>query len=46
MTEVVLERTFDIEYAKNLLIENNLAVNLSDSQYAYHINSEGIDKAR
>jgi len=45
MTEVVLERTFDIESAKNLLIENNLPVNLSDSQYAYHINSEGIDKA-
>jgi len=46
MTEVVLERTFDIESAKNLVIENNLPVNLSDSQYAYHINSEGIDKAR
>ena len=45
MTEVVLERTFDIESAKNLIIENNLGVNLSDSQYAYHINSEGIDKA-
>ncbi len=45
MTEVVLERTFDIESAKNLVKENNLAVNLSDSQYAFHINSEGIDKA-
>ena len=45
MTEVVLERTFDIEEAKNLLIENKLPVNLSDSQYAYHINSKGIDKA-
>jgi phosphoglycolate phosphatase (TIGR01487 family) len=45
LTEVVLERTFDIESAKNLVIENNLTVNLSDSQYAYHINSEGIDKA-
>jgi phosphoglycolate phosphatase len=46
MTEVVLERTFDIESAKKLIIDNNLGVNLSDSQYAYHINSEGIDKAQ
>lgn len=46
MTEVVLERTFDIESAKTLLIENNLPVSLSDSQYAFHINSGGIDKAR
>lgn len=45
MTEVVLERTFDIESAKNLVSENNLSVNLSDSQYAFHINSAGIDKA-
>lgn len=45
MTEVVLERTFDIELAKNLVQENNLPVNLSDSQYAFHINSDGIDKA-
>ena len=35
----------DDHLQKNLLIENNLPVNLSDSQYAYHINSEGIDKA-
>ena len=45
LTEVVLERTFDIEFAKTLVTENNLSVNLSDSQYAYHINSKGIDKA-
>jgi len=45
MTEVVLERTFDIDSAKNLVKENNLPVTLSDSQYAFHINSEGIDKA-
>lgn len=45
LTEVVLERTFDIESAKNLVIENKLPVNLSDSQYAFHINSEGIDQA-
>ena len=45
LTEVVLERTFDIESAKNIVSESNLSVNLSDSQYAYHINSQGIDKA-
>lgn len=46
MTEVVLERTFDIDLANNFVSENNLPVSLSDSQYAYHINSSGIDKAR
>ncbi len=44
MTEVVLERTFDLELAKKLLAEQNILVELSDSQYAYHINSPGIDK--
>ena len=44
MTEVVLERTFDLNLAKQILSENNLNVKLSDSQYAYHINSSGIDK--
>jgi phosphoglycolate phosphatase len=45
LTEVVLERTFDLEDAKKLLHENNLPVMLSDSKYAFHINSKGIDKA-
>ena len=44
MTEVVLERTFDLELARKLLSEKNIDVELSDSQYAYHINSPGIDK--
>ena len=44
MTEVVLERTFDLELARKLLAEKNISVELSDSQYAYHINSTGIDK--
>ena len=46
MTEVVLERTFDIEDGKKIVSENNLNVWLSDSQYAFHINSNGIDKGR
>jgi len=44
MTEVVLERTFDLDLARKLLLEKNISVELSDSQYAYHINSPGIDK--
>lgn len=44
MTEVVLERTFDLDLAKKLVIEKKLNVVLSDSQYAFHINSSGIDK--
>ena len=46
MTEVVLERTFDLDLAKKLAMENNLDVVLSDSMYAYHINSSNIDKGR
>ena len=44
MTEVVLERTFDLDLARKILSEKNIHVELSDSQYAYHINSSGIDK--
>lgn len=45
LTEVVLERTFDIEDAKKIIGANDLDVVLSDSQYAIHINSSGINKA-
>lgn len=44
MTEVVLQRTFDLEEGKKLISAKNLDVSLSDSQYAYHINSPGINK--
>ena len=44
VTEVVLERTFDMNNARKILFENNIDVELSDSQYAIHINSKGIDK--
>ena len=44
MTEVVLERTFDLNDARKILSENDLHVELSDSRYAYHLNSSGIDK--
>ena len=46
MTEVVLERTFDLDAARKILSEKKIQVELSDSQYAFHINSPGIDKGR
>ena len=46
MTEVVLERTFDIERGRSILSVTDPDVRLSDSGYAYHINSKGIDKGR
>ena len=44
MTEVVLERTFQIEEAKKTVDRENLNVILSDSGYGYHINSKGVNK--
>jgi phosphoglycolate phosphatase len=45
MTEVVLERSFDIELGKQILKDNNLSLDLSDSKYSFHINNIGINKA-
>ena len=44
MTEVVLERTFDIEKAQLIVDDENLNVQLADSGYAFHINSKGVNK--
>ncbi len=44
MTEVVLERTFEIDKAKKIIDIENLNVVLTDSGYAYHINSKGVNK--
>lgn len=44
MTEVVLERTFDINLAKKIIQENKMSVSIADSQYAIHINSKGVNK--
>ena len=44
MTEVVLERTFDIEKAKKIVHDEDLNVQLADSGYAFHINSKGVNK--
>jgi phosphoglycolate phosphatase len=45
ITEVVLERNFDVSLGRKILTENNFDVQLSDSMYAYHINSKGVNKA-
>ena len=44
LTEVVLDRTFDIKNAQKILDEKEFNVGLFDSGYAYHLNSRGIDK--
>jgi phosphoglycolate phosphatase (TIGR01487 family) len=44
MTEVVLERTFDLDFARKVASQENLDVSLSDSEYAFHINSRGVNK--
>lgn len=45
MTEVVLERTFNIELGKQILQETKVGVMLTDSKYSFHINNIGINKA-
>jgi phosphoglycolate phosphatase (TIGR01487 family) len=45
MTEVVLERTFNIELGKQILQDTNMDVKLTDSKYSFHINNIGINKA-
>jgi len=44
LTEVVLDRTFDIKNAQKILDEKGSNVGLFDSGYAFHINSRGVDK--
>ena len=44
MTEVVLERTFEIYKAQKIIDVENLNVVLTDSGYAYHINSKSVNK--
>jgi len=45
LTEVVLERTFDIPAASEVLKESKLPVIITDSMYAYHLNHESINKS-
>lgn len=45
LTEIVLERTFDFEMGRRILVESKLPVAFYDSLYGYHITLKGIDKA-
>lgn len=45
LTEVVLERTFDVTDAAQILKESKLPVAITDSMYAYHLNHEAINKS-
>ncbi len=44
MTEIVLERTFDINVGNKIFRENDLDLTLADSSYAFHINEHKINK--
>jgi phosphoglycolate phosphatase (TIGR01487 family) len=44
LTEMVLERTFDLKVGMDIIKQNELNVILSDSLYAFHINSHNINK--
>lgn len=44
MTEIVLERAFDIKEGNKILEENNMDLTLVDSNYAFHINEVKINK--
>jgi phosphoglycolate phosphatase (TIGR01487 family) len=46
LSEVVLQRTFDIEEGKKIFKEKGLKLDLVDSKYAFHINAVGVNKAR
>ena len=46
LSEVVLQRTFDIEDGKNIFRERRLKLDLVDSKYAFHINELGVNKAK
>jgi len=45
LTEIVLERTFDMATAAQILKESRLPVIIVDSMYAYHLNHESINKS-
>jgi len=44
LTEIVLERTFDIDEGNKIFRENDLDLTLVDSKYAFHINEDKINK--
>lgn len=45
-TEVVLQRTFDVNEGRKILSEGGLPVTLYDSKYGYHLTHELVNKGR
>ena len=46
LSEVVLQRTFDINEGKKILREKKLDLDIVDSKYAFHINVLGVNKGK
>ena len=46
LTELVLERTFDLSLGNRLLEEAGFELKLRDSNYAYHLESSKVDKGK
>ena len=44
-TEVVLERTFDLNEGRRVLDESGLPVTINDSKYGYHLTHKSVNKA-
>ena len=44
MSEVVLERTFEIDHGNQILKENSQDLVLVDSNYAFHVNETNVNK--
>lgn len=44
MTEIVLEREFDINVGNKIFMENDMDLTIVDSNYAFHINEVKINK--
>ena len=45
LTEVILERTFELDYANKLLEDEGIQVCINDSKFSYHLTNKGINKA-
>ncbi len=44
-TEVVLERTFDLDEGRRILDESGIPVSINDSKYGYHLTHKDVNKA-
>ncbi len=44
-TEIVLERTFNIDEGRRILDESGIPVTINDSKYGYHLTHKSVNKA-